>query len=411
MNEKENFYIHLHDNLYKIDMKTRNVDILGENMTMEQFAVSEDNTLLVIQKEKDLMVSTELAYMDLEHNKEKTVACGEGERIRPIGFIGRDFIYGVAHAEEVYVDNNGQTIFPMYKVVIEDQDGNVKKEYEQPGIYVVGTSIKDNVLLLTRAVKAGMGYTATSNDQIIHSADNEKTRIKAKSITTDAKKREYQLDFGFSLPTGEKKCLRPKEVLLENVKNIVLGRKDTVLDDSYVYAKGKLDNIYTNAAEAIASADELAGVVVTGNQDYIWERIRRQTSKQISGVETISTANGYSSLEACVLSLLHYNGNGADARTMLGQGMTAYAILQQELGKDKVVNLTGATLDQVLYCIDKDYPVLAATNSGEYVVLVGYNELNTIVMDPVKGTTGYVGMNDSRAMFEGAGNVFIACIP
>ena len=169
--------------------------------------------------------------------------------------------------------------------------------------------------------------------------------------------------------------------------------------------------MYISATDAVLNADESAGVVVNQKQEYIYERIRRQTQQQISGVETVSIASGYHSLEACLISILRFNGNGADAREMLQQGMSPQQILQQELGRDKVVNLTGTPLDKVLYCIDRGYPVLAAVPDGNYVLLVGYNELNTIVMDPVKGTTGYVGMNDSRAMFEAAGNSFVACIP
>lgn len=411
MNAQDTFYINLKNNLYQIDMNSKKVQILAEDITNDRFAVSEDNTILVIQEERSPADSRQLIYKNLKKQKEKTISCEETERIRPLGFIGTDFIYGIARQEDVFTDGNGQIVFPMYRIVIEDSSGKIKKTYEPAGIYVMSANIKDNVLSLARASKEGAGYAAVSDDQIIHSTGSKKSSIKVASITTDAKKKEYQLEFGYSLPSGKKKCLKPKEVLLENVKSIELEYSDVTDTGCYVYVKGKLDKMYTNAAEAVARADETAGVVVTRRQEYIWERMKRQTSRQIAGIETISAQSGYSSLEACVLSLLHYGGSGADARALLAQGLTPYAVLQQELGMDKVVNLTGVSLEQVLYCVDRGYPVLAATNTGNYVILTGYNELNTIVMDPVKGTTGYVGMNDSRVMFEGAGNVFIACIP
>lgn len=45
-----------------------------------------------------------------------------------------------------------------------------------------------------------------------------------------------------------------------------------------------------------------------------------------------------------------------------------------------------------------------------YGVIAGYNALNTILMNPSENKTGFVGMEDSRKMFSGAGNVFIGCI-
>lgn len=411
LNAGRQFYINLHDNLYQIDMNTRKVTVLDQEVSSSEFAVSSDNTLLVLQKEKDLSKSEKLVYMNLEKGEKKEIACQEGERIRPIGFIGNDFIYGIAREEDIIRDGNGEIVFPMYRVVIVNSQGKVQKDYEPAGMYVMQTEIKEHVLKMTRSVKSGSGYMPASNDQIMHNEGQEGHGIAVKSITTEKRKREYQLEFGFALPTGKKKCLKPKEVLLEHVKDIRLEKEQKDQVRYYVYAKGRLDSMYNNAAEAILHADEQAGVVVSRNQEYIWERVKRLPQQQISGLETISTASGVTSVEACLQSMLRYFGNGTSPGELLAQGLGPYKILQQELGTDKVVSLTGASLEQVLYCIDRGYPILAATSYGEYVVIVGYNELNTIVMDPVKGTTGYVGMNDSRDMFAGAGNVFVACIP
>ena len=44
------------------------------------------------------------------------------------------------------------------------------------------------------------------------------------------------------------------------------------------------------------------------------------------------------------------------------------------------------------------------------MVIVGYDEYNTYLYDPVKGETYPYGMNDSTALFEAAGNIFISYI-
>lgn len=407
------FYVYLQKNLYQIDVTSRHVKVLAKAIGQDGFAVSEDHSSLVIQTSDGLIDSTELVYMNLKTGATKKLSCQEGERICPMGFIGDDFIYGIAHSEDVFIDGDGQTVFPSYKVVVESSKGEVKKTYEPSGIYVLNYTIKDNILQMERAVKTSEthGYSMVDDDQIIHSDGNQKQNVVLESIATDRKKKEYQLEFGFSLASGEKKRLKPKEVLLENVNNIRLERVEEEENVYYVYCKGKLDGVYFSATEAVQRADEEAGVVVNSNQEYVWERIMRQREQRIEGIETISTDGGYSSLQASLLAILRYNGNGTDPAQFLAEGMSPYRILQQELGSENVVNLTNTSLDKVLYCIDRGYPVLAATGPDSYVVLTGYNELNTIVMNPAKGTNGYVGMNDSRSMFENGGNIFIACIP
>ena len=64
----------------------------------------------------------------------------------------------------------------------------------------------------------------------------------------------------------------------------------------------------------------------------------------------------------------------------------------------------------VLDYVEKDYPVLAYTSNSEAVVLVGYNEYNTVLMNPETGTVYKYGINDSKEMFEKAGNRFVTYI-
>ena len=54
----------------------------------------------------------------------------EGDKIKVIGFIGNDLIYGIAHATDIYQDAYGETIFPMYKinVVLYNEKNKEKKE-------------------------------------------------------------------------------------------------------------------------------------------------------------------------------------------------------------------------------------------------------------------------------------------
>ena len=76
----------------------------------------------------------------------------------------------------------------------------------------------------------------------------------------------------------------------------------------------------------------------------------------------------------------------------------------------QVLELSGCTLDSVLYYVNRDIPVLAMQEDGNAVLIVGFNELNTVLMDPLTGEVFKKGMNDSREWFEENGNSFITYV-
>lgn len=83
--------------------------------------------------------------------------------------------------------------------------------------------------------------------------------------------------------------------------------------------------------------------------------------------------------------------------------------IQKALGEEGVIlDLTGCTLDSVLYEVSAQRPVLAKTGADSCVIMIGYDEYNTYLYDPKTGETKPYGMNDSTELFEKAGNVFLS---
>lgn len=85
-------------------------------------------------------------------------------------------------------------------------------------------------------------------------------------------------------------------------------------------------------------------------------------------------------------------------------------ILRNNLPDAQILELSGCTLNAVLYYVDRDIPVLAMLGDGNAVLIVGFNELNTVLMDPLTGEVYKKGMNDSTEWFEENGNSFITYI-
>ena len=95
---------------------------------------------------------------------------------------------------------------------------------------------------------------------------------------------------------------------------------------------------------------------------------------------------------------------------MLDMGKSLMTILRDNLGEKQILDLSGCTLGSVLYYVGKEAPVLALLHDGNAVLIVGYNELNTVIYNPVSKTVSKMGMNDSKEYFEANGNWFITYI-
>lgn len=92
------------------------------------------------------------------------------------------------------------------------------------------------------------------------------------------------------------------------------------------------------------------------------------------------------------------------------QGKTVLDVLEENLDDAEILDMTGCSLDAMLYYVNKDIPVLALLENGEAVLITGFNEYNVVIMEPASGSLYKKGMNDSTEWFEENGNCFITYI-
>ena len=206
------------------------------------------------------------------------------------------------------------------------------------------------------------------------------------------------------------KHLTPREVLFEGSRSIGFQESEELAPRYYVYGKYGLDSIHTVESGAVKQADRIAGVVVNDGGYYVWTKGNRRLSNQIMAIREKEITEIKNSLAVCLDAMLEYEGVVRNSEYMLNRGESALSILEESLGQMQVLDLTGCTLDSVLYYVDQDIPVLVMLRDGTAVLLVGFNEKNTVVMNPETGSIYKVGMNDSREWFEQNGNCFITYV-
>ena len=120
LNEKNEFYLMMDDSLYRINLGSMSVKKVVEGLSTGSYCASESNRYFAWVDSANQYSSNTIKVMDLKSGKTFEVKKGDDQYLRPLGFIGEDFIYGQANAADVVSDAAGNTTFPMNGLIILD---------------------------------------------------------------------------------------------------------------------------------------------------------------------------------------------------------------------------------------------------------------------------------------------------
>lgn len=434
VNNTNHLFLILDGILYDIDLVQKSCTQLEDQLSGENCQVSRSNRMVVWQNEGDGMGSTSLALLNLNTGKQTMIEAEAGQYIKPLGFMGEDLIYGVAKKANLAVDGYGGILFPMHLVKIQGESGEILKTYEQKDIFVVDAEITANQINLHRVKREGADvgdeeineatissngidevaytsedYEVIADDQIMNTVAEEKGNNVVEIVTTEEYEKVVQIAAKTTIPEKGLKFLTPKEVAYEGGREIALS-EESHLDYYYVFGPYGLVEISENESEAVSMANSLFGMVYDQNGNYLYRKGNLRTKNQIMKIEGDKQSEERNSLAVCIDTMLLTEGVTRNSAYLFEQGGTVLSILRENLPEAKVLDLTGCPLEATLYYVNQDIPVLAMLEDGEAVLIVGFNELNTVLMDPATGTVYKKGMNDSKAMFEKAGNRFITYV-
>ena len=382
--DQEMLYVLAAGTLYQVDLESGEQTVLAENLEEGQYAVSDDGHLMAYQTDGELNTATQIQVMNLGSGDSYTVDAEEGQAVRPLGFVNSDLVYGKINPADAGTTAAGEEITPMYEMEIRSAENKAVASYSfsESGIYITDILINENLVTVNRVVKSGDIYNSTSQEFVTNNVERQTVTVEAQTYSTDRMQRQVRITFGNGIESEEVRVLRPNQLVSGEPLTITLsGTSET--EKYYVYGIGELDGIYDRAAYAIQRADEISGVVISSSQAYVWERGNRNLVYSIDA-EPFQRAADETSLAACQRFMEQYNAQEVD--------------------------LTGCTLEQVLYVINKGCPVIALTSSGHAILLTGYTRTDITYIDPDTGTQSTVSQSEMADMVSGSGNTFIGYI-
>lgn len=410
LNIENHLFVILEGSLYDINLEEKTYEIVISELTEDTYKVSQSGRMISWLKENKPYESKSLFWLNLNDGKKIEIKSGYNNYITVLGFMEEDLIYGLVKADDVKIETSGNVLFPIYQLLIRNQDNKILKSYEKENCYITNCRIVDNQITLERIKmyeKNDKIIMESIEDDHIASKDIKDGNVNRVSvISKDIYKKVVQLVLKNTTEPHSLKIMTPKEVIFEGGREVNINLMD-MENRLYVYGPGGVEKITTSSSEAVKLAYNISGSVVDTDGNYIWKKGTVYTRNQIMAITGTQKDNETDSLAVCLDTILEFEGISRKTQPLLDAGEDAVYILSKSLREKKILDLRGCPLDAVLYYVDRDIPVLALMENQEAYLIVGFNEQNVVLMNPKTGTVYKKGMNDSREMFEEAGNQFI----
>lgn len=380
VNKNNQLFLLMSQKLYQINIEESDYQILAEGISNSDFSVSDTNAHAAWRIAEGENAG-QIQFIDFDSLESRMIQPGDSQELRVLGFMNEDLIYGILGSQDILTDANGHVTEGISSLRIEGFDGSLKKEYHQDGQYIINVTISGTLMQFDLAVKGDSGYTVRNNDNIMN---NSSTAAKLVSVEQTSSERQgimVRLAFEDRPGTDEPLILRAK-IRSGEMRVVDLETETPAEEIYYVYGKGELDSTWSDPADAVIRADQQTGVVLNRAQQYVWERGNMKTRITL---------------------------NTSDIPEIIRTGSWDKEALQEGLGDSgTIIDLSGCSLENVLYEISAQRAVIAKTGENSSVVIVGYDEYNTYLLNPSTGEVSPYGMNDSTALFQRAGNIFLS---
>lgn len=381
-------YLKIGSGIYGIDLTSNEYMVVAEGLPENGYAISQNGRRLTWQEGTFVYQSKRIHLLDLETGEKNEVESQGGDCLRTLGFVGNDFIYGLAKEDSHWIVNGRQEELPMYALEILGEDMEVQTRYEKEGYYIAGVSVGDSRIHLKRIVQvSGDTYQAVDEDTIVCNEEIENNRLANIGWYADGERKKlYFVQLGTEAKSGrEVGFSSPEKITYENSE--ILNLSSSVMVPGmrfYAYGGGRLLGITQDFAQAVETAYEEMGTVAGEDQQVLWCRVDRPSA---GGVQ-----------------------NAREASAKLARNVSEFTGNSQAADGSLMLDARGCTLNQVQYFLGQGYPVLAYGENGAMYYLTGYDNYNVTIYQPETGESRKMGLNDAANYFTLTGNDFVCGI-
>lgn len=409
LNEDSVFYFLLDGTLYQVNTLTGEWEIMRTNLVNNCLTASSDKHIIAIQDKEDSTDNKKITLLNLNTGKEVVITCEESERIQSAGFVLTDFIYGIADKTKVKVTKGGTTQFPMKEIRIVNEDGDDVKTYKKSGSYIIDTEVEGSVIKLTYGKKSGDGYKESGNEHIRFKQEDTGSSVATEYGYDGICYNQVYIAFPAYVYVQTVPALKvAKEIVSNDMRIITINQSSLDITQYLVYANGALVETCNTAYEAIEKAEEIRGLVVNNARQTVWES-NIPSYNQVIGLNMKTVDRKADTFAACIsmiCALEGYDGTFDEVKLQSGDKIKIMELYVE----GGAINLYGLPLEDVLYYVGKETPVIAGLGGEHYVLVMSYNSTKVRYMDPLTGEEQVLERDAFEDKMKTSGNEYYSYI-
>ena len=400
------FYFYFDQKIYKANIAEQQIETIVENLNNENLYVCANNSMCAWVSKEDSIGVLQMTFLRMDTSERYTIDAKGGERIKALGFMGEDLIYGDAKIDDIYENVYGEKIVPMYNLNIINKFKEILKKYSEENIYVTGCRINDNLITLMRDTKDENGSLVSAPpDSIVNSLMEKTYKNNSEVIATENLKKIVQVTLKREMDNKKIKFKTPKTEMYEGKREVLLNTDSENI--FYAYSLNECLGEFTDLSKAIKTADENYGTVIDCDGHYAWKKETYASTNQIMKiVETSEINDDTSSLERCIETILEYEGFSLDVKKNLSEGMNPGDIIEKNVPYSKGLDLKNSSSDEIKYYLNKDIPVIAMAGDNT-VLVVGYSDKVYVWLNPRSGNLMKVNVDEAETFYENNGYHFV----
>lgn len=400
------YYFTVANTVYAYNMTAKRLEKIAENVKENSFMTMEGVNCYTWSSSLSTGYGENITIYNLETDEKKVIYRPDKESyVKLLGVIEDNMVYGFVRKSDIGKMADGTKVTPCYELYIGSTTGEVRRKYSVKGHYIQKVSCNGNVINMKLCHRQGKVYQKSGEDTILNNYEKESEKFSYTSRVTTKSLTEWYIRFPASFEMKEKPVWGDTLTSLTTSERYV-RLEQPKLTKYYVYAGGRIVGSFESPAKAIQEADRRMGVVVSSNHQVVWERSGAFLQNAIGGLDLTKAGKGVSNLSACVHMLLKANHYDVAAKSLVGKDQMPYEVLVRYL--QRPMNLKGCTLEEVLYFVSGNKPVIAMTGNHTAVVIGGYTTTKLTLYNPTSGKKQTVSRSAYEKIFKEAGNHFIS---
>lgn len=420
VNESNVCYLVYGNSIYAIVLDGTESYQVTDQIITGQSAVSDDGSLIAWEQETgDGEGSTSISIMDTRTGNTILVSAEEALstaeltdyeaadcRLKVLGFIDNDLVYGLYEAGAVYTEK-GSDCYPMFCLnIVDGITGEKTGQYYYENVYVTQATVESTRIALTRVTERD-GYQPLDDDYIILNtamAETEQVeaRVSLKTKSSEILLTEYYLQPATGTATA---AIQTASTRYLKTETRTLETEGVDYDgDWLVYGHNRLLGLETSFGSAVNLAQQYYGVV-KGRDGLTYFAVTPKATQNTIGL-AVENDEDASSLANMMAMLLGGRLTAGECDARMDGGETMAEILRDN-GNGTYLELYDCPVSVINYYLDQGNLVGCVLLADSGCLIYGYSSEGYSVYRLSTGEQVEMTTDEAAEYFSDNGNRFV----